>query len=119
MLRGVQQGILLQQCVYGGGGFLQHPRIIVDIPDAESEIAALADTEEIPRSPQFQILIGNKKAVVGLVQDLQPFHGFLILLCADENTVTLVLPPAHTAPQLVKLGQPETLRVLQDRKSVV
>ena len=52
------------------------------------------------------------ETVVGMVQDLQTFHGLFGLGSTDENTIALEFSTSYTSPQLVQLCQTEALCVL-------
>ena len=119
MLRQAQLRIRGHQPVHRLGGLLQQPGVRVDIPHPKREFPALPDAEQLPRPSELQILRGDMEAVIGLVQNFQPFHGFRLLVRADEDAVALVLPAAHPPPELMKLGQAEALRVLHHHHSGV
>src|SRR6185369_13207935 len=64
----------------------------------------------LTRSAQFEILLGNNKAVTCLRHDAQPFlgdNGFLI--AGQKYAETLLGATSDTSAQLMKLRQSESL----------
>ena len=49
------------------------------------------------------------ETVVGMVQDLQTFHGLFGLGSTDENTIALEFSTSYTSPQLMQLCQSKPL----------
>ena len=51
------------------------------------------------------------ETIVGMVQNLQTFHGLFGFGCADKNAIALEFTTPYTPTQLVQLCQTEALRI--------
>ena len=81
------------------------------ICDIKKRVAALPDTEQISGTSQFKILLGYLETVIAPVQDIKPPAYILALLTGHENGIGLGVTAAYPAPQLMKGGKSEALRV--------
>ena len=82
---------------------LQKGHIAGEICRTHGGQTVLTLPEEIAGTAEPQILLRDAKAVCGLRHDLETFLGFGISVIGQQDAVGLVLAPAHTAAQLVKL----------------
>ena len=81
--------------------------------DAIAGQAALADAEHVAFAAQFQILLGNPKAVGGLADHLQPRLRHLAeRLLVEQQAGRRLRAAPDPAAQLVQLREPEALGVL-------
>ena len=71
--------------------------------------ARLAGTDEVPHAAFLQVQLGDAEPVIGRGKGLEPLVPGP---AGQEDAVALGLPPADPAPQLVELGQPEPLGML-------
>src|SRR5205807_4112233 len=78
--------------------------------------AGLLDVEEGSLPPEPQVLVGELEAVSGPGERVEPGPGLLVLLVAlvEEEAGGRVLAASDPATELVELGQPEPLRVLDE-----
>ena len=81
-------------------------------PSFKFQQTTLADSKKITRTAKLQILSCNIKSIIGFIEDLQTFRSIFFIISLDKNAVRLMLSTPYTAPKLMKLGQPETLGVL-------
>lgn len=77
--------------------------------------AGLLGAENTPGPPQFQVLFGQGEAILRPGRDSQALHPLLAALrSGNQETKRSVLPPSDPSAKLMKLGQTETLGLLDD-----
>ena len=98
----------------GGNGFLQPAQI--QIESNRVGMPRLLRSEEIPRSPNLQILEGDPVpgAQVGMMlQHLQPFLGHRVhQVGGDQIAVGPPVAPSHPPPKLIELGQAQPVGIV-------
>src|SRR6516225_10115968 len=74
---------------------------------------ALARAEELARTAQLQILLGDAESILGFPKDLQPRPRRLAERgLIEQKAGRAGLAPADASAELVELGEAEALRML-------
>src|SRR5579883_1011358 len=76
---------------------------IVEVGDFQFGHAALAHADEVAGTAQAQVLLGELKAVVGVLEDQQAFLGLHAGVGAEDIAVGLVLAAPDASAKLVEL----------------
>src|SRR3546814_11890032 len=87
------------------------------ISDWSSDVCSsdLLEPEQLAAASQFQILLGDHEAVVGLAHPRQPLaRGFGEILRAQQEAYRLRRAAPDAAAALVELRQPEILGMFDD-----
>jgi len=122
----LEVGVVFKVFVGFGEGGSHKLTILAHIGDIEAERSALSDRgvarkgKEVARTAQFEVLLGDLKAVVGVAHRLQSLLGGLAKATAravDQNAVGLSLSASYSTAQLVKLGKTEAFGILDDHKA--
>src|SRR5207237_4662266 len=98
-------------------GPLEQRPVETDVREAEVGRAVLAGAEELPAAAQVEVDFGELEAVGRgdeRVESALRGLGQLLLRAGDEQAVRLLGAPADAAAQLMELGEPEAIGLLDD-----
>src|SRR5262245_24049434 len=96
---------------------LEQLAVCAEASETELREARLPRAEQLALPAQLQVLLCQLETVGRLDERLQPFARVvcqLLLGTRDEQAVGLLGAAADAAPQLVELGEPETIGLLDD-----
>jgi len=79
----------------------------------------LSDAKKVSRTAQTEVGFGDLEAIAGLHHRFDPGLGFRRFGIADQETKGLIAPPADPAAELMKLGKPKTLGMLNNHDGSV
>ena len=80
----------------------------------EEPAARLARAEELARSPDLQVFLGQEEAVLARDDRVDPLLRLIARIGAgDQEALRGVASPADPASKLMKLGDPESLRLMR------
>ena len=101
-------------CVVAGHG--QEALDLLQIGDTKRCIARLARTEQFAAAAKPQILFGEAKAILRLAHQCKALAPDLAdRFPAQQQANRFCLAPSYAAAQLMKLGKPEALCLLEKR----
>src|SRR2546426_2891996 len=82
------------------------------VGDAQIRQPVLARAQDLPRPPQFQIPLRDDESIVRARHRLHPLTGGIGRQRTEQDTVGRLRAPPYSAAQLVKLGEPEPVGIL-------
>src|SRR5215208_1297609 len=100
-------------------GLDEHLDVAQELGDFEVRHSALATTEEGALPPYGKVDLGELEPILIGLQRSEPSIGIFGLGSSYEETPRGMQAPAHSAPQLVELGEAETFRAFDHDRARV